>query len=69
MLLSERLYQHLAGIDRACADRMDLLIRQMAEQEGVTETLKASNQMEWVARMSSIQKRTEEIVLNALVYC
>ena len=48
---------------------MDLLIRQMAEQEGVTETLKASNQMEWVARMSSIQKRTEEIVLNALVYC
>ena len=69
LLLSERLYQHLAEIDRTCVDRMDLLSRQMADREGVTEGLKASDQIEWVRRMNSIQSRAEEIVLNELVYC
>ena len=69
LLLSEKLYQHLAEIDRACADRMDLLTRQMADREGVTEALKAADQFEWVRRMNSIQSRAEEIVLNELVYC
>ena len=69
LLLSEKLYQHLAEIDRACADRMDLLTRQMADREGVTEELKASDQFEWVGQMYSIQNRAEEIVLKELVYC
>ena len=47
---------------------MELLTRQMAAQEGVTEALKAADQMEWIRRMNSIQARVEEIVLNELVY-
>ena len=48
---------------------MELIIRQMAEQEGVTEALKAADQMEWVRCMNSIRNRAEEIVLHELVYC
>ena len=69
LLLSEELYPHLAEINRTCVDRMDLLSRQMADREGVTEALKAADQIEWVRRMNSIQSRAEEIVLNELVYC
>ena len=69
LLLSGNLDQHLEEIDRACIERMDLLTRQMAKQEGVTEKLKAADQMEWVRWMNSIQSRAEEIVLNELVYC
>ena len=69
LLLSGKLDQHLTEIDRACTERMELLTRQMADQEGVTEALKATDQMEWVRRMNNIQNRAEEIVLNELVYC
>lgn len=69
MLLFGKLFQHLAAIDEACEDRMELLTQQMAEQEGVTEALKASDQMEWVRRMNSIRNHAEEIVLSELVYC
>ena len=68
LLTTGRLDQHLAEIDEACEERMELLTRQMAKQEGVTEALKAADQMEWVRRMNSIQNRAEEIVLNELVY-
>ena len=68
LLLSEQLYPHLVEIDRACHGRMELLTRQMAAQEGVTEALNAADQMEWIRRMNSIQNRAEEIVLNELVY-
>ena len=68
LLLSEHLYPHLVEIDRACNGRMELLTRQMAAQEGVTEVLKAADQMEWIRQMNSIQNRAEEIVLNELVY-
>lgn len=68
LILSCKLYQHLAEVDRACRDRLDLIIRQMSKQEGVTETLKAAYQMEWIRRMNSIQSRAEEIVLHELVY-
>ena len=47
---------------------MELLMQQMAKQEGVTEVLKATDQMEWVRRMNSIRSRAEEIVLHELVY-
>ena len=68
LILSCKLYQHLSEIDRACTDRLDLIIRQMCRQEGVTEKLKAVNQMAWIGKMSSIQNRAEEIVLHELVY-
>ena len=69
LLLSGKLDQHLAEIDHACVEGIDLLTRQMADQEGVTEALKATDQMEWVRRMNNIQNRAEEIMLNELVYC
>ena len=69
LLFSGKLDQHVAEIDRACIERMDLLTRQMADREDVTEALKAANQMEWVRRMNNIRSRAEEIVLNELVYC
>jgi hypothetical protein len=68
LLLSGKLYPHLLEIDKACKGRFELFIRQMAEQEGVTEALKAADQMAWVARMNNIRSRAEEIVLNELVY-
>ena len=69
LILSCKLFQHLSEIDHACVDRMDLLTRQMADLEGVTEALKAVDQFEWVRHMNSIQNRAEEIVLSELVYC
>ena len=47
---------------------LDLLIRQMAEREGVTEELKSSDQMEWVRRMNNIRSRAEEIVNHDLIF-
>ena len=69
LLLSGKLYAHLLEIDEACEGRMELLTRQMAKQEGVTEALKAADQMEWVLHMNSIRNRAEEVVLSELVYC
>ena len=68
LLTAGKLFRHLAEIDKACEERMDLLIRQMAEREGVTEALKAADQMEWVRRMNSIRNRAEEIVMQELVF-
>ena len=68
LLTAGKLYRHLAEVDQACEDRMELLIMQMAENEGVTEALKASDQMEWVRQMNSIRSRAEEIVLHELVF-
>ena len=68
LLVADKLDQHLAEIDKACEERMESLTRQMVKRECVTETLKATNQMEWVRRMNSIQNRAEEVVLHELVY-
>ena len=68
LLLTDKLYPHLLEIDEACEGRMGLLVLQMAKNEGVTEALKAADQMEWVARMNSIRNRAEEIVLSELIY-
>ena len=69
LTLSGKLYQHLAETDHACKERLELIIRQMKGREGVTEAIKAVDQIEWIRRMNSIQNRAEEIVLNELVYC
>lgn len=68
LLLTNKLNQHLAEIDQACMDRIELITQQMKVQEGITEALKAGDQMAWVAHMNSIQNRAEEIVLSELVY-
>ena len=68
LLVTGKLDQHLAEIDEACEEQMELLVKQMAKQEGVTEALKAADQMEWVRRMNSICSRTEESVLREQVY-
>ena len=67
-LTSGTLHRHLAEIDQACNERMEIIVSDMANQEGVTESLKAADQMEWVRRMNSIHSRAEEIVLTELVY-
>ena len=69
LLLTDKLYPHLLEIDEACEGRMGLLVLQMAKSEGVTEQLKAADQMKWARRMNSIRNRAEEIVLHELVYC
>ena len=68
MLLAGTLWQYLADVDQTCNERMELIVRQMARQEGVTESLKASSELEWVRRMNSIHSRAEEIVLREVVY-
>ncbi len=68
MLLNGELYGHLAEIDEACEERMELLTQQMAKCEGVTEMLKAANPMKWVRRMNSIRSRAEEIMTRDLIY-
>ncbi len=69
LLLSGKLVQHLAEIDRVCEERIELLTQQITKQEGVNEALKAADQMEWVRHMNSIRNRAEEVVLHDLVYC
>ena len=68
LLLSGKLTAHLVGVDAECRERLEILLPQMMQGEGVDEALKARDQMEWVRRMNSIQNRAEEILLNELVY-
>ena len=68
LLFSGKLTEHLIGVDAECRERLETLLPQMMQREGVDEALKASNQMEWVARMNNIHARAEEILLNELVY-
>lgn len=68
MLLKGTLNAHLEEIDRQANEMMELLTTQMAKAEGVTEQLKAADQMAWVGAMNNIKNRAEEIVLHDLVY-
>lgn len=69
LLTSGKLTEYLRNVDRQVNDQLDLLIKQAAAAEGVTEQFKAADQMEWVRRMNSIRSRAEEIVLSEIVYC
>ncbi len=69
LLLSGKLKEHLLMIQEQAETRFDLLVEQMAEREGVTEWLKAQNQVLWVRKMNNIRNTAEEIVLNEIVYC
>ena len=68
LLLTEKLFSHLAEIDAACKNRLEIIEAEMMCREGVTEALKAADQMGWVRRRNSIHSRAEEIVLHELVY-
>lgn len=67
-VLEGTLFKHLDEIDQACNERMENIVSAMAKQEGVTEALKAAEQIEWVRRINSIHNRAEEIILTELVY-
>ena len=68
LLLTGKLNQHLAEFDQACMEQIELIAQQMKVQEGVTEALKAADQMAWVTHMNSVQNRAEEVVLSELVF-
>lgn len=63
-----KLRNHLKEIDETANKRLNILIKQFAEQENVTEDLKVQNQLEWVSRMNSIKNRAEEIIFKELIY-
>ena len=68
LLTSGKLNSYLADIDEQAEDMFFRLVKQMAEREGVTEQLKANNQMEWVVRMNNIRQRATEIVNGDIIY-
>ena len=68
LVLSDKLFEHCAEIDEAARSRMELIVRSLAEQNGVTEQLKAENQMEWVRQMNACKAQAEEIVKFELIY-
>lgn len=68
LLLSGVLGSYLAKLDKQAEEQLALTIRQMQEAEGVTEALKAADQLEWVCRMNSIRNRAEEIIKTELIF-
>ena len=68
MLMENTLTQHLIDIDRQANEQIDLITSQLAQAEGVTEDLKALDQLSWIQAMNSIRARAEEIVLNELIF-
>ena len=68
LILSGKLYSYLADIDTQARTRLDLLVAQMAEKEGINESLKVQDQLAWVRAMNNIRNRAEEIVLEELIY-
>lgn len=68
MMMNETLLQHLEDVNKMCCEELDRLIPAMAKNEGITEALKAADQMEWVRRMNSVKSRVEECILKDYVY-
>ena len=68
LALSGKLYSYLADIDTQARNKLDLLVTQLAEKEGIDEQLKAQDQMAWVRAMNNIRNRAEEIILKELIY-
>lgn len=69
LLTSGKLNSYLADIDEQAEDMFFRLVKELAEKEGITEKLKAENQMLWVQRMNSIRTRATEVVINDLILC
>ena len=68
LLLSGELGSYLAKLDKQAEEQLALTVRQMQEAEGVTEALKAADQLEWVRRMNSIRNRAEKIIQKELIF-
>ena len=68
LLISGKLNSHLAALNEQAEDMFFRLVEQLTEKDGITETLKAENQMLWVQRMNTVQETATEIVNNDLIY-
>lgn len=68
LILTGKLWTYLADMNEQAEERLDLIMEQMKAAEGVTEELKARNQLEWVGRMNNIRNRAEEIINSELIY-
>ncbi|MDO4471104.1 MAG: TnpV protein [Bacillota bacterium] len=68
LVLEGKLWTYLANLNEQAQNRLQLIIRQMQEEESVNDELKENNQMAWIQAMNSIHNRAEEIVLHELVY-
>ena len=68
LLFSGKLNEHLSEIETSAQEMMESIVSRLKQERGITETLKATDQMRWVAEMESIQASAEEIVLNNLIY-
>ena len=68
LLLSGKLESHLSEVDAQAEAMFFQLDKQLAEQEGITEQLKAEDQMEWVRQMNSVRNRAEEVIYNEVIY-
>ncbi len=68
LLLSGTLTKHLADTNESAHERMDLIVKQMAKQQGVNEQLKSSNWLKWLQTMNNIQASAREIILSVIVY-
>ena len=67
-MLEGRLTEHLNAVDDETQERMDILVRQTMEKQGIMEEMKARDQMEWVRAVNGIRNMAEEIVLKELIY-
>ena len=67
-MLEDRLVEHLNLVDDEAQERMNILVRQMLEKQGITEEMKVRDQMEWVRAVNNIRNVAEEIVLKELIY-
>ena len=68
MVVNGTLQQHLLEIEQTAQERLELMMKEMSKQEGLTEQMKAENQMEWVGRMNNLKARIEEILMAELIY-
>ena len=68
LILTGKLWTYLADLNEQAEERLDLIMEQMKAAEGVTEELKARNQLEWVGQMNNIRNRAEEIIKSEMIY-
>ena len=68
LILSGKLYEHLSEVERICNERLDIMISQMVKAQGVTEAMKARDQLGWVGRMNEIKHSAEEIILAEIIF-
>jgi len=68
MILDGTLHDHLEEIDRSCNERMETMVAAIKKQQGITEELKARDQLAWVGAMNNLRNTAEEIILRELIY-